>query len=65
MNIVEDFNDIFHFLYTKYFSKIIFNSIYLSNHKTYIFTNILEMIKFIEKTEGLKSIIKHRLKIII
>ena len=65
MRAIKNFDTIFNLLYTKYFFKVIFKSIYLSNSKIYIFIDSLEMIKFIEGAKGLRSSTKHREKIMI
>ena len=64
MNIVEFFDDIFRFLSTLYFSRVTFKSIYLQEHKTYMFMNSLKMIRFTREVERLRSSMKHRDKML-
>ena len=57
------YNAFFNFLHENYFSKCVFKSIYLSKLKISIFAINLEMLKFQNNTEDLKSFIKYREKI--
>ena len=43
----------FNFLYYEYFSRIAFSSVYLSGYKMYIFTDLLEIIRFTGSVEEL------------
>ena len=45
---IKIFNNMFNFLYHKYFSKITFESIYLLKYKTHIFINFFKMMRFIK-----------------
>jgi hypothetical protein len=68
---VNDYSDVeisfeilFNFLHERYFSKAIFEFIYLNSKKTIIFIEKLNIIDFTEKSNELKSSIKHRIKIL-
>lgn len=60
MGATETFEDMFEFLHRKYFLRIAFDPVYLSGHKTHIFTDTLEMIGFTGGAEGLRPAAKHR-----
>ena len=60
---VTNFETLFSFFYVEYFFRIVFESVYLSNHKTYLFTNILKMFNFQSNVIDLRSFVKHRNKI--
>ena len=64
MKFIKIFNNIFNFFHYKYFSRITFESMYLLKYKTYIFINFFKIIRFIKDIEKLKSLIKHRERII-
>ena len=64
MKFIKIFNEMFDFLYFKYFSRITFNLIYFSNYKIYMFTNSLKIINFINNLKDLRFFIKHRERII-
>ena len=61
---IKTFDNMFNFLYYKYFSKITFESMYLSEYKIYIFMNFFKMIRFIKDIEELRSLIKHYKRVI-
>ena len=60
---IVEFEKFFIFLHTKYFSRITFGSIYLNPKKTHAFIKKLNMMKFSEESNGIKSSIKHKIKI--
>ena len=47
-------------LHTQYFPRIPFSPVYLSGHKTHMFTDSLEMVGFTGSAEGLRPSAKHR-----
>jgi len=61
---VRIFDSIFEFLHKQYFSRIIFESMYLFKHKTVIMSNNLNLLEFQDMLEELKLSLKHRKKII-
>lgn len=61
---VTSFNIMYIFLHEKYFSRVVFESIYLFNSKTHVFFDSLKMMRFIEEADDLRSFIKHREKIL-
>ena len=56
----ECFQDMFNFLHYEYFPRVAFGPVYLSGHKTYVFTDSLEMVGFTGSAEGLRPSVKHR-----
>ncbi|KAF6238760.1 hypothetical protein HO173_003267 [Letharia columbiana] len=54
------FDDMFRFLHKKYFPRVAFGPVYLSGHKTHLFTDSLEMVGFTGGPEGLRPSAKHR-----
>ena len=63
MRSVKFFDEMFNFLYFKYFFRIAFNSIYLLNYKIYMFINSFEMIKFIDNLKNLRFFVKHHKRV--
>ena len=51
---------LFKFLQTQYFLRVAFGPVYLSGHKTHMFTDSLEMIGFTGSAKGLRPSVKHR-----
>ena len=64
INITIDFDTIFEFLYTKYFFKTAFESIYLLEYKIYIFIDNLEIMRFTGKIQRLRLLIKYQKKVL-
>ena len=60
----NNFNALFDFLYTIYFSKIAFNLVYLAEYKTFVFINNLLMLKFKKNKKKIRLLIKYRAKIL-
>jgi hypothetical protein len=58
------FEILFNFLHERYFSKTVFELIYLNSKKTVIFIEKLNMIDFTEESNELRSSVKHRIKIL-
>ena len=58
-----NFDNLFDFLHRKYFLKCVFESVYLSNHKTHLFFDEIELLRFEKNAERLRSTRKHREKI--
>ena len=58
-----DFDSMFKFLYEEYFPRVIFGPVYLSGHKTQMFSDNIELLGFQGNAEGLRPSIKHRTKI--
>lgn len=61
---VRIFDSMFEFLHKQYFSRVIFESVYLSEHKTMIMSDNLELLEFQRTSEELRFSLKHREKII-
>ena len=61
---ITNYEILFNFLHIQYFFKCVFDSIYLSDSKTYLFSNKLNLLKFEKNAKNLKSILKHRNKIL-
>lgn len=61
---VRIFDTMFEFLHRQYFSRVIFEPIYLFEHKTVIMSNNLELLEFQDTSEELRPSLKHREKII-
>jgi len=61
---VRIFDSMFEFLHKQYFSRVIFESVYLSEHKTVIMSENLELLEFQRTSEELRFSLKHREKII-
>ena len=57
---VKDFDSMFTFLHKKYFFRVAFDLIYLSESKTYIFAKNLELLDFHNNTQDLRLSLKHR-----
>lgn len=62
MGSARTFDDMFRFLHTKYFPRVAFGPVYLSGHKTHMFTDSLEIVGFTGSSEGLRPAAKHREK---
>lgn len=63
MGAATDFDSLFDFLHLRYFPRVVFGPAYLSGHKTYVFTNSLEMLGFTGSAEGLRLSVKHRQRV--
>jgi len=61
---VRIFDSMFKFLHRQYFSRVIFESMYLFEHKTVIMSDNLDLLEFQEMSEELRLSLKHREKII-
>jgi hypothetical protein len=61
---VRIFDSMFEFLHKQYFSRVIFEPVYLSEHKTVIMSENLELLEFQKTSEELRLSLKHREKII-
>ena len=61
---ITNYEILFNFLHIQYFLKCVFDSIYLFDFKTYLFSNKLNFLEFEENAENLKSVLKHRNKIL-
>ena len=59
-----DYEILFNFLHTQYFLRCVFDSVYLSDPKTYLFSNKLDLLEFEENAKSLKPALKHRNKIL-
>ena len=62
MSSARIFDNMFRFLHTKYFSRVAFGPVYLSDYKTHMFTDSLEIVGFTGSSEGLRPAAKHREK---
>ena len=60
----DDFDSLFDFLHTKYFSRVVFGPVYLAGHKTFVFTDNLSMLGFEGNGEGIRPSVKYRTKIL-
>ena len=60
----DDFDALFDFLHTKYFPRVGFGPVYLSGHKTFVFTDSLSMLGFEGNGEGIRPSVKYRTKIL-
>ena len=60
MGAATDFDSLFDMLHTKYFPRVAFGPVYLSGHKTHVFTDSLEMVGFTGGADGLRPSVKHR-----
>ena len=58
-----DYDSMFDFLHIRYFFKCAFESVYLFEHKTQMFSNSLKMFDFQNNASRLKSLMKHTNKI--
>jgi len=57
------FKALFRFLYKDYFPRVVFRPVYLSEYKTFVFVDNLELLGFQGSAAGLRPSIKHREKI--
>lgn len=62
MGAADSFEALFDFLHLKYFPRVAFGPVYLSGHKTHVFTDSLEMVGFTGGVDGLRPAAKHREK---
>lgn len=60
MGAATSFQSLFDFLHISYFPRVAFGPVYLSGHKTHMFTDTLEMVGFTGSAEGLRPSIRHR-----
>ena len=59
----KNYESMFCFLHENYFFKYVFESMYLSEYKTQMFSNNLKMLDFQDSASKLKSSMKHKNKI--
>ena len=59
----KNYENMFRFLHENYFSKCVFKSMYLFEHKTQMFSNNLKVFDFQNSASRLKSSMKHKNKI--
>ena len=58
-----DFDTMFDFLHADYFPRVTFGPVYLSGHKTHIFSENPELLGFEGSANGLRPSLKHRTKV--
>jgi virulence-associated protein VapD len=63
-NAEKDFDSIFEFLHEYCFSRMTFESIYLNPKKTIAFTKELNIMRFTDESNDIRSSIKHKIKIL-
>lgn len=61
---IKIFETMLNFLHKQYFSRIAFEVVYLTEHKTVVLKDSLKLLEFQDTAKELRSSLKHREKII-